>query len=78
MTKKKISLIMFVVAMILFHYHSTVHYIWALLGIKAEFPLDPVEGFWALLKGFLPAGALWIVFFAGLISKKKNKHGVSR
>lgn len=72
MDRSKIALIMFIVAMVLFHYHSTVHYIWALIGIKATFPLDPVEGDWALLKGFLPAGALWIIFFAGVISKHKN------
>jgi type III secretory pathway component EscT len=70
--KKKIGTILFVVAMIFFHYHSTGHFIWALLGIKTAYPLDPVEGWWAFLKGVLPVMALWIIFFAGLASKNKN------
>ncbi|PWK17609.1 hypothetical protein LV89_04325 [Arcicella aurantiaca] len=69
---KTIATIMFVVAMIFFHYHSTGHYLWALLGIKTPYPLDPVEGWWAFLKGVLPVVALWIIFFAGVISKNKK------
>jgi len=63
---------MFIIALLLMHYHSTIHFVWSLLGIPYEFPLDPTEGWWALLKGFLPAGALWIIFFAGLITKHKT------
>ena len=72
MNKNKIALAMFIVAMVFFHYHSTFHYVWALVGIKMEFPLDTNVGMASLIKGFLPAGALWIVFFAGVISKKKH------
>lgn len=62
--------LLFLLAMLLFHYHSTVHFCWSLLGIRAPFPLDPTDGWWALLKGFLPFGAMFLVFFAGLLTKK--------
>lgn len=63
--------------MVLFHYHSTFHFIWALMGIPYEFPLDPIDGWWALLKGLLPPFSLFIVFFTGLITKRKNlKNGI--
>ncbi|MFD2786743.1 hypothetical protein [Hymenobacter rubripertinctus] len=63
-------LLLFSLAMVLFHYHSTVHFFWSLVGIKATFPLDPTDGWWALLKGFLPFGAMSLVFFAGTLTKK--------
>ncbi len=72
MPKQKIAWVLFIVAMILFHYHSTGHFIWAILRIPAKYPLDPVEGWWALLKGILPAVSLWLVFAAGIISKSKR------
>lgn len=77
MKRKTISLLLFALAMVLFHYHSTIHFLWAMVGIPYEFPLDPTEGYWALLKGFLPAGALWLVFFAGIISKRRGRYGIS-
>ena len=72
MRRTTIAWILFVVAMILFHYHSTIHFVWAMLRIPAKFPFDPVTGWWALLKGILPAVSLWVVFAAGLISKRKK------
>ncbi len=72
MSRNKIGMILFALAMLFFHYHSTIHFVWAALGIKTKFPLDPIEGWWALLKGILPPLALWIVFFAGLLTKNKK------
>jgi len=73
MKKTKISLILFVVCMLLFHYHSTGHFIWALLGIPYKYPLDPIEGDWAMLKGFLPPIAMVLAYVAGIISKYKDE-----
>jgi hypothetical protein len=67
MQAKILALSLFSVGVFLVFVHTTLPFLWALMGIHLAYPLWPTEGMLVILPGFTPPiGAMFMVL-GGLI-----------
>lgn len=67
MQAKTLGLSLFSVGVFLVFVHTTLPFLWTLIGIPLAYPLWPTEGIWVILPGLTPPiGAMFMVL-GGLI-----------
>ncbi len=71
MSAKTSGRALFFVGVFFLFVHTTLPFLWALLGVPSAYPLASSEGIWALLPAFSPPiGALLVVLGAILYGKE--------
>ena len=67
MQAKILGLLLFSVGVFLVFVHTTLPFIWALVGIPFAYPLAPTEGIMVALLGFTPPIGAILMVLGGLI-----------
>jgi len=72
MLNKKFGNALFFIGLIFLFVHTTLPFLWSLLGIPSAYPLTSSEGFWAILPAFTPPIGGLLLVLAGLLHGKEE------
>ncbi|MCJ7716609.1 MAG: hypothetical protein MUO54_08825 [Anaerolineales bacterium] len=67
MTKRKLGVGIFLLGTFFMFMHTTIPFLWAVIGITYPYPLSSNEGFVLFLQGFSPAIGAILLVVGGLI-----------
>lgn len=74
MPAKRLGLIIFFLGVILLQIYSTIPFLWQVVGITLEYPLEATnEGVLALLPAFAPSTSAILMVVGGVIYGNKSK-----
>lgn len=67
MSTKKIGVALFFVGVFFLFVHTTLPFLWALVGVPIAYPLASTKGIWAALSFFTPALGALIMVLGGIV-----------
>lgn len=73
MSRKSLSLVLFVLGAFLAHVHTTLPFLWGLVGIPWVYPLRVPQGALAMLGGFTPPIGAVLMVIGGWIYGRKTE-----
>ena len=72
MSTKKSGIALFLIGVFFLFVHTTLPFIWRLIGVPSAYPLVSENGIWAMLPGFTPPIGALLVVLGGFIYGKDN------
>ena len=73
MSAKKYGIALFFVGVFFLFVHTTLPFLWGLLGVPSAYPLFSNEGIWAFLPGFTPAIGGLLLLLGGILYGKETR-----
>jgi len=73
MSTKKIGLALFFVGIFFLFVHTTLPFLWALVGVPIAYPLASNEGIWGALSFFTPALGGLVMVLGGIVYGREER-----
>lgn len=76
MSTKKIGVVLFFVGVFFLSVHTTLPFLWALVGVPLAYPLGSNKGIWAALSFFTPAIGGLLMVLGGIVYGREERRAI--